>query len=312
VVHFWFMNAGLVVILASALLLAWIGHRQVPPQQDRFFLATAALLALLCLLMTRLSWPIWALLPALQRVQFPWRLMPCATAIWAALVALRLDALAAAGVRGGGRIAAGFALLFALAALWIPFSAATARLPGLVRYDWTRLQFPPPGPRPLPARNPPEYAPRAAAQAGWRADDPATDAILHAGIARSRAAAPGLRIATDPAGGLRVEGALARPAEILLPQFAFPGWAVSGAPPGAAPETDPETGLLRLALPAGEVDLAAVRTATAPERAGWVVSAAGVLLWLGLNLLLARRAAWAVGAAASLARRGALRRARLP
>ena len=190
-------------------------------------------------------------------------------------------------MRGGGRIAAGTAILLGAAALWLPYSALTAPLPGLARYDWTRLQPPPPGPRPLPAVNPPEYAPRAAARAGWRADDPGTDAMLLEALARSRAAAPGLHIRIDPA-GLRIEGEAAAPAEILLPQFAFPGWSLAGMPAGAALATDPATGLLRLALPAGRVDLSVLRAATGAERMGWMVSGGALLLWLAV-LVLARR-----------------------
>ena len=79
---------------------------------------------------------------------------------------------------------------------------------------------------------------------------PGTDAMLLEALARSRAAAPGLRIRIDPA-GLRIEGEAAAPADILLPEFAFPGWSLAGMPAGAALGTDPATGLLRLALPAG-------------------------------------------------------------
>jgi hypothetical protein len=74
---------------------------------------------------------------------------------------------------------------------------------------------------------------------------------------------------------------------------------------------DHATGLLRLALPAGVTDLAVVRTATAPERAGWAVSAAGLMLWLGLNLF-AWRSTWLAGAAAPPARRATVRGAHLP
>lgn len=286
-VHYALMNGGLLTLLACGAALAWHGRDRAPPLRDRRFVAAAIGLAVLCLLMTRLSWPVWALLPVLQRVQFPWRLMPYATAIWAVLVAVRLDALTAAGVRGGDRIVAGFVLLFAAAALWIPFSAVTARLPSLARYDWTRLQLPLPGPRPLPARNPPEYAPRAAARAGWRADDPATDAALRDSLAGSRASVPELRVTAEPGEGLRVEGRLARPAEVLLPQFAFPGWTLSGVPANAALGADAATGLLRVALPPGDADLRIARAATAPERVGRIVSAASLLLWSGLGLLAA-------------------------
>jgi hypothetical protein len=284
-VQFLFMNAGLVTIAASLPLLAWIGRRQVPPLRDRFFAAAAVLLAVLCLLMTRLSWPVWAALPPLQRVQFPWRLMPFAAAVWAMLAGRRLDGLAAAGLRGGAWFAGVLVLLLAAAALWIPYSAWTAERPSFARYGWTRLQFAPPGPRPLPARSPEEYTPRAAALAGWRADDPATDAPLLDRLARSRAAAPGVRIGRDEPRALRLRGRLDAPAVVVLPQFAFPGWSKGGQPADAALSTDPATGLLRLDLPAGEqIDITVFRAATGPERAGWVVSAAAVLVWLALAI----------------------------
>jgi hypothetical protein len=97
-VQYLLMNAGLLTLLACGAALAWHGRRRAPPLRDRRFAAAAVGLAVLCLLTTRLSWPIWALLPVLQRVQFPWRLMPYATAIWAALVALPSYARASPGL----------------------------------------------------------------------------------------------------------------------------------------------------------------------------------------------------------------------
>lgn len=282
VVQFLFLNAGLLVILASLPILAWIGHRQAPPQQDRFFLATAALLLALCLLMTSLSWPIWSVLPPLQRVQFPWRFMVFAVAIWAMLIGWRLDRLAATGARHGMSVAIAIAVLFGVMALWIPYSAVTAEWPSFARYDWTRLQFAESGLHPLPARNPPEYAPRPAALLGWRADDPATDAILLAALARSRAAAPGVEIERENRGGLRIHGLLRRPASLVLPQLAFPGWSKAGEPAGAALSADPATGLLRIDLPSGSVDMRVFRVATRPEQIGWATSAIALLLWLFL------------------------------
>lgn len=289
VVHFLFLNAGLLVLLASLPLLAWTGWRQLPPWRDRFFLAAAALLLGLCLLMTPLSWPVWRALPPLQRVQFPWRFLVFAVAVWAMVVGWRLDRLAVAGQRGGARVAAALALLLGASGLWIPYSLVSAGWPAFARYDWTRVHLAPPGPRPLPERNPPEYATRAAMAAGWRADDPATDALLREALARSSAAAPGVEVMRDAAGGLRLHGQLDWPARLLLPQLAFPGWQVSGDPAGILPATDARTGLLRLDLPAGTVELRVRRGLTRPEMTGWVLSLTAVPTWLGLVAYLRRR-----------------------
>ncbi|WP_270939352.1 hypothetical protein, partial [Falsiroseomonas oryzae] len=180
VVHFVFMNAGLLVSLAVLAALAWTGRRQAPAERDPFFVATAVLFLGLCLLMTPLSWPLWWALPPLQRVQFPWRLMTPAVAVWALVVAWRLERLAEAGVPEGTRIAVAAGAAFAAMALWIPYSLVTADMPAFARYDWTRLHVAPAGERPLPRRHPPEYAPIAAARAGWRAEEAASDAILQA------------------------------------------------------------------------------------------------------------------------------------
>jgi hypothetical protein len=279
-VQFLFMNAGLVIVIMSALALAWSGSKQAPPMRDRSFAAGAILLTGLCLLMTRLSWPIWAVLPVLQRVQFPWRIMPMATAIWAMLIARRLDVLSAAGKRSGERIAIITALSFGVMALWIPYSAVTADLPAFARYNWTRLQIMPRGPRPLPLRNPVEYAPHAAARAGWRADDPGADALLLDRLAQSQAAVPGIKVSMDPAGLLHVQGEVGEASQIVLPQFAFPGWSHTGTPAGATLATDQATGLLRLDLPAGIVDITVLRGSTGAERIGWAVSAVSILFWL--------------------------------
>jgi hypothetical protein len=291
VVHFWFMNAGLVLMLASLPALGWIGRRGLPVRQDRFLLATGLLLLLVCAMTTRLSWPIWAMLPPLQRVQFPWRLMVFATAIWAMLVGRRLDQLALASIGGGGRLAAGLVLLFGAMALWIPYSTVTAARPEFTRYDWTRLHPAPPGQRSLPSRNPPEYAPRAAVLAGWRAEDPATDAAPAEALARSRAAAPGVEVAHDGSSGLRLRGRAEAASSLLLPQFAFPGWTLTGQPARASLSTDPATGLLRVELPAGGVDLRVTRGATGPERVGWGIGAAALLAWLALAVALRIRSA---------------------
>ncbi|MDO9709717.1 hypothetical protein [Paracraurococcus lichenis] len=273
-VQFWLMNAGLLVMIATALLAR--------PWRDRRLRGPALLFGALCLLMTRLSWPAWVLLPPLRAVQFPWRLMPFAVALWAVLLARRLDA-----PDGGGRLAPAAALAFAAAALWIPFSAVTARLPELARYDWTRLRIEAAGPRPLPSRNPPEYAPRAATRAGWRAEDAGTDALLAVRLAG--AAVPGLVTERVPPDHLHVTGSLAAPASLLLPQLAFPGWAAAGT--AAALATDPASGLLRLDLPAGAVDVTVVRIPTKEERIGWGVSATAIPLWLLLGWAVPRRRA---------------------
>jgi hypothetical protein len=290
VIHFLFMNAGLAIILFSLPVLAWIGHRRLPPQRDRFFLATAILLVALCLLTTRLSWPVWSALPPLQRVQFPWRLMVFAVAIWAMLVGWRLDGLAAAGLRGGAGFTLALAVLFGAMALWIPYSAVTAGRPAFARYDWTRLQFAPPGPRSPPARSPPEYAPRPAALAGWRADDPAADATLLDALTRSRSAAPGVEVDRESEGVLRIHGPLDAPAGLVLPQLAFPGWSKAGQPTDADLAADPATGLLRVDLPPGQIDIRVFRTATGPERIGWAASATAALVWL--FLAIRARVAW--------------------
>lgn len=284
VVHFLFMNAGLAVVLASPLALAWIGRREVPPRQDRFFVGTAILLLALCLLTTRLSWPVWSALPPLQRVQFPWRFMVFAVAVWAMLAGRRLDRLAAAGVRGGGAVTVALAFLFGAMALWIPYSALTAERPAFARYDWARLHFPAPGPRSPPAPNPSEYTPRPAAIAGWRADDPVTDAILLDALARSRVAAPGLEVGWESPGVLRLRGWLDAPAGIVLPQLAFPGWSKAGQPDNVALSADPATGLLRADLPPGRIDVLVFRARTGPERIGWVVSAVAALVWLPFSV----------------------------
>lgn len=278
--QFWLMNGGLLVLLGSAAALAWNGHRPHFGQLGRRCASIAILFALLCVLMTPLSWPVWAKLPMLQRVQFPWRIMPFATAIWAVMTAVRLDQLAAAGLRRGQLIAMLTAFLFALPVLWIPYSAVTAALPALGRYNWTRLVILPPGPRPLPAENPPEYTPRAAMLAGWNAELPATDSLLMGRLLESRAAAPGVRVEKAAQGAMRVSGTLTEPAAIVLPQFAFPGWDLANAPAGARVETDSGSGLLRLDLPAGPLDLVVHRAATIVEQIGWSISGTALVVWV--------------------------------
>jgi hypothetical protein len=84
---------------------------------------------------------------------------------------------------------------------------------------------------------------------------------------------------------LRVQGEAAAPATLLLPQFAFPGWSLSGTPMMAGLSPDAATGLLRLELPPGPVDLALRRVATGAERLGWALSGVALLAWLLLATL---------------------------
>lgn len=287
VVHFLFMNAGLAVLLAALVAMALAGRRAAPLRRDRFFAGGAALLLVLCLMMTPLSWPVWWALPPLQKVQFPWRLMVPATALWAMLLAWRLERLQVAGSRAGWRIAVAAMLVSGAAALWLPYGAMTEHRPAFARYDWTRLHRAA-GPRGIPRHEPPEYAPRAAAATGWRAEDPATDAPLHAALARSHAAAPGLALARAPNGALRIAGGSGAPTSLLLPRLAFPGWTMSGQPADAGLATDATTGLLRLDLPAGAVELLLHRVPTQAERIGVAASGGALLAWL-LLLGLSRR-----------------------
>jgi hypothetical protein len=287
--HFALMHLGLLIALASVCLAAWIGRRPAAPLADCRFVRGVALLACICLLMTPLAWPAWAMLPPLQRIQFPWRLLVVLVPIGAALVAWRLQQLDGGAARRGRSLAMACVAVLCATWLWIPFSALLARSPGLDPHALTRLVFAAPGPRHLPDWQPPEYVTREAGAAGWDHRSPSGDVPLREALRAAAAATPSLSVTRGPEGGLLVRGEAERPISVLLPQFAFPGWAVTGHPATAALATDATTGLLRIDIPEGVAHLAVQRVPTEPEHLGWWVSAAALLAWLGIAALGARR-----------------------
>ena len=220
------MNAGLAVVFVSrpGPGLARAGARR-PPLRDRLLRSARRRLGVLCLLMTRLSWPVCV--PACRssrHVQFPWRLMPLPPRPgrcwsrggwmgWRPPGAGRRPHCRRHRHPARRRGAPG-----------LPIARSRRRCLG-----WRAMtgpaEPPPPGHRRC-RRRVAGYAPRAAGTAQLaRQSSPATDAMLLGGPRRYAGSGAGPAHWRPIPPGLRIEGrARPPPKRSCCPQFAFPGW----------------------------------------------------------------------------------------
>jgi hypothetical protein len=260
-------------IFGLAVLAAFTLWRRAPATPQR----RAVLLASLCMLafVTPLTLPIWWLLPPLAYVQFPWRFLMPASLFFGAAVAL-LD--------GGGAarrmLKAGVIALATVPALFLGVVAVAKpaeRLHfagGEARLEMERAIHP---------YGPAEFIPRAARAAGWipytNAEQSLPGAPTTPVVAAGRAVIDGVR---REGAVLHLSGHADTPVTLLLPVFSFPGWAVTGGSGTLA--TDPQTGLLRLTLPAGPFAITVARHPLPVTRLGAAVSSG--LLAAALAILL--------------------------
>lgn len=217
-------------------------------------------------LTTPTSLPFWKLLPPLEMVQFPWRLLLPISLLAAGLLAIALRRLSRRLrwlVLAGGLAEAAAAVLFAVA--YGDHGRPSRVEQAAALRDWLA--------------NEAEYIPADARAKGWL---PIHDAGA-SDFRRMAEALPGCSAhhqlaKTRTTGGLAIDVA-GCVGPTPLPQFYFPGWSATAAT--ALPvDSDPGTGLVRVNVPPGTATVVLTRKVLPQETAGLQVTAAALLLWL--------------------------------
>ncbi len=256
-------------------------------------------LVILCLLsMTELSAPLWIGTP-LRAVQFPWRIFPETIAILSLLVT-RL----ASGSQRRHRVALACVATLVLVQMAVPAlgvfvsrssSSYARRIPLKLRLR--APSYAPASMRETPAYEtlrafPPEYIPAYAHNAGWHVSEDQWSLVPGAHSTVEATVPPPTLIESNSAGGdILLHGTLASSTTLLLPTFFFPDEELKGGTHGTL-SLDQATGLTRLRLPVGPVDLQVSHALTLPSvRLGDFASVLGAMLVLLLFSLsyLARR-----------------------
>jgi hypothetical protein len=237
-------------------------------------------------LLTSRSAPVWDALPLLAYVQFPWRLL--------SLVGFATALLAASAVAAVRRERVRALVVAALVLPWVWASYADLR-PALLdlredeigRGSLNRIEL---DRKLIGTTTIGEYTPSAVTRdlfEGWRDEFPVTAGSVRA-VSAKPVGATGISVAVEaPTDG-----------ELVLDQFAFPGWAatVDGRPAATRP-LGPR-GLLAVDVPAGAQEVTVQMASTPIRTAGWVISAGAILV---AAALLAGRAPRRAGVAAATA-----------
>lgn len=269
------------LITAGVALLAFLSWRTSGDLKhgagNGFWLAIAAGAMFM---MLPLSQPVWEALPALTKVQFPWRLGTVLTLATAALVAFAVKPLrspAQAMVSVGLALLAGFVLLQDVRGVWWNIHGDKTMREDVVVMDY------------------PEYRPR----------DVSTQMFTIAAIREMSSTLPLAKI--DAGASVNVERwrprevvlrtEAGRPATVVVKQFHYDGWRARLEPSGPELPLQPAvgTGLISIRVPAGSQRITVELPTQRSEQVGALISAA--TLGLLLTLLVARRPAHGTGTA---------------
>jgi hypothetical protein len=285
--YFWiaFVTAGL---CACACVVARRGPDERVRREARFWAVVAGACVVMMLPLSR---PVWVSLPALQKIQFPWRFNAVLCVALAALLALGFSALRAARPKPGRGLRA-FALI--LFAFWLPYAAAQA---------WRAYPVTRPHAKDLAdiarrleqRRDTPEYLPRwveTVDGSRWEAHEETLRALLQR--AGREVGAGGGAAFVGGEGRAVVEGrgprhfvlrvSSPRGGRVRVAQFYYPGWTaradgVSGE--SAARPAAPD-GLTEVFVPAGEHRVRLTLGRSSAELYGLLISAASLLVLLAL------------------------------
>ena len=233
---------------------------RAPGETGRLPFALALTLVLLLLAMTGAAAPFWRHLPSLHIIQFPWRLFPSALTLTAVLLTLWVSGRERRQhlcLLVGGVLVLSQLMAAGTGAYLSDTTAAHPRLAG--RIALALPVYVPWAQRDLPGNAQkrsfvPEYLPAGARRAGWYIG-PGEDQLLPgAGGASVSVLPPGLAEMREPDGALHLTGTLAEPRSLVLPTFFFPDEMTLGQS-AASVRLDPATGLARIDLPAGWVEV---------------------------------------------------------
>ncbi len=275
-----FYATGVLTPLALALGMALaIGGRRIRPrngEQSQLVLVAALLgAAVLLLLLTPASAPIWERVPLLPLFQFPWRLLG-PLALLCALVSSLVFARLLAG-RGATRLVIaelaiwGLCVLNAAPALlaYTPLRPGIkARLPAILAPTSVRE-----GSQSVSALD--EYIPRAANPETWQNERPSLGPVVWV---RGDAS---LEVTLDRGTRIDLEVDASEATVLRVARWAFPGWVyeVDGNP---GEFTENRAGSLDLAVPSGQHRLVLWLSPPWQRRVGIAVSATALALWLVL------------------------------
>ncbi len=246
--------------------------RRVPDGSRSERQRLAGLAAVCCMalvLASEASYPLWAILPPLQRMQFPYRFLSVVAIVLPAALIPCLARVLALEQRSFWRwtLGAAIAVQFAVSGM-ILFRTVRDSQP-IGSFIQTNVEAPHVGaPEYLPAQAGPQW--REWAKSGGFAAEAAKAGI--AILAKERGS-----------GGYSWRLSCASQAEIRFPVFAFPAWRLSRNGVDLAYAVDRQTGLIQVKLPAGTQDLRLEWQGAPWEDAGRVISAAALaVLLMGL------------------------------
>ena len=241
---------------------------------ERWYAGLAAI-AVAFFLMTGASAPIWASLPMLYKVQFPWRFMALITTLSAALFAIAIDRAANAWARN---LVIAVALLGLAPAAWAIFESPFER--GEARLAKTLLE-----------NDEKEYVPI------WWTGDMGPGRFKGPELPATTVIADGkgdVERIHFRAGGVEAVVNAREQAAVIFRQMYFVDWfaLVDGKPADAV--LSPSSGLVSVSVPTGEHTVVLDHHVLPEQRLGLWISAAAFLLLLGgvwaLSRLERRRA----------------------
>lgn len=279
--NFWyyleFISVAMIAIAACAFLLARSSSYR---KESRFWFSVSAITFLM---MLPISQPIWKVLPALQRIQFPWRFN---TVLLISVTALVAIAIHAATPLLEKRKKAIFTLGLILTIGLVLSNAAAMKLRLKPLQTSERVQE-----IKINQEGAAEYRPRWVPSEQWKL----------AAIAQLAQQFP-QNAKLEGKGTIRIDRWRPRdiafqvnvPAEtwVTLKQFYYPTWYARGLSRSLPVEPDLKTGLLRVRVPTGDQYVEVELAAGFAETLGALVSAIALLVWAALAcwLFFSRRA----------------------
>ena len=254
------------VFAAAAVVFAWRLHRR---RESVAFLTTLVIVT--CLLMLRVSLPIWETMPIFSRVQFPWRLLGVVTLALSLLAGIT-TAFIKEICPARAQTVVGLLIVATIVENGLPHAEAESFLnPGQLAQTPEEIAR-----RGASVTSVEEFEPRTVVKRA-----PASDrfAEARAGVARSTI------IERTPT-RLQLDVDARTAAELTLQLHDFVGWDVEGRAAKLPPE--PRTGRIRLRVDAGRHEILLVRHRTPAEQLGIATSIAAMLSIASLAIMRRR------------------------